>query len=51
MGGAVLTTALDLLGVVALSVFAWFVWPPLPFAVVGVSALVVSLQIERSRGE
>jgi hypothetical protein len=38
----VLTLALDLLGVLCLATFAWFVWAPLPLAVVGVLALYVS---------
>lgn len=37
-----LTTALDLLGVACLAVFAWFIWPPLVLLVVGVAALLVS---------
>lgn len=36
------TTVLDLLGVVCLAVFAWFVWPPAVLAVVGVALLAVS---------
>jgi hypothetical protein len=42
LGGSVLTLALDLLGVLCLATFAWFVWAPLPLAVVGVLALYVS---------
>jgi len=38
----VLTTLLDLLGVALLAVFAWFVWPPLPLAVVGVAVIAAS---------
>jgi hypothetical protein len=37
-----LTTALDLLGVLALAAFVWFCWPPLVLLVVGAAALVVS---------
>lgn len=37
-----LTTALDVFGVALLAVFAWFVWPPLPFAVVGAASLAAS---------
>lgn len=44
MGGRMLTTALDLLGVTLLAVFAWFVWPPLVALVVGVAALAASRQ-------
>ena len=42
MGGRVLSTILDLLGVACLAVLAWFVWPPLPLAVIGVAALAAS---------
>jgi hypothetical protein len=38
----VLTTLLDLLAVACLAAFAWFVWEPLPLAVVGLAALAVS---------
>jgi len=37
-----LTTVLDLLGVALLAGFAWFVWPPLVLAVVGVAILAAS---------
>ena len=37
-----LTTALDLLGVALVAVFAWFVWPPLPLLVVGAAILFAS---------
>lgn len=37
-----LTTLLDLVGVAALVVFAWFCWPPLALLVVGVAALLAS---------
>lgn len=37
-----LTTALDLLGIAAVSTFAWFVWPPLPLLVVGLACLAAS---------
>ena len=37
-----LSTLLDLLAVSCLVVFAWFVWPPLPLAVVGLAALAAS---------
>ena len=39
-----LTTALDLLGLSALAVFGWFVWPPLVALVLGVGCLVASRQ-------
>jgi hypothetical protein len=38
----VLTTLLDLLGVTLIAAFAWFVWAPLPLAVVGVAILAAS---------
>lgn len=38
------TTLLDLLAVICLAVFAWFIWPPLPLLVVGVAALAISRQ-------
>lgn len=37
-----LTTVLDLIAIVCLAVFAWFVWPPLPLLVVGLACLAVS---------
>lgn len=43
------STALDLLAVVCLAVFAWFVWAPLPLLVVGVVALLVSFRHSRGR--
>lgn len=43
-----LTTALDLLGVVALAVFAWFVWEPLPLAVCGAGALLASWRMSNA---
>lgn len=43
-----LTTALDLIGVIGLCVFAWFCWPPLVPAVIGVAALAASRQITKS---
>lgn len=42
-----LSTTLDLLAVVCLAVFAWFVWPPLPLAVVGLFALAASRKAAR----
>lgn len=42
-----LTTALDLLGMVALAVFAWFVWEPLPLAVCGAGALLASWRMSK----
>lgn len=43
------TTLLDLLAVVLLAVFAWFVWEPLPLLVVGVSCLLISERASRRR--
>lgn len=40
-----LTILLDLLAVAALAVFAWFIWEPLPLAVVGFAALAVSRRL------
>lgn len=40
-----LTTLLDLLGVLCLAAFAWFVWPPLALLVVASAALVVSRRL------
>jgi hypothetical protein len=37
-----MTTALDILGAACLAVFAFFVWWPAPFHVVGVAALLIS---------
>ncbi|NYD44010.1 hypothetical protein [Nocardioides panaciterrulae] len=44
---AMLTTALDLLGVACLAGFAWFVWPPAALLVVGAVALLVSWRSTR----
>jgi hypothetical protein len=41
------STILDLLGIALLAACAWFVWAPLPLAVVGVAALVASRQMVR----
>lgn len=43
----VLTTLLDLLGVIALAAFAGFVWPPAALLVVGLAALIASRQTAR----
>lgn len=37
-----MTTALDLLGVACLAVFAFAVWPPACLLVIGVAALLMS---------
>lgn len=37
-----LTTLLDILGVAFLAAFAWFIWPPLVLAVVGLAVLAAS---------
>jgi len=45
--GAVLTTVLDLFGVVCLAGFVWFVWPPAVLLVVAVAALLTSWSLQR----
>lgn len=40
-----LTTLLDLLGLALIAAFAFFVWPPLTLAVVGVGVLAASWQL------
>lgn len=42
-----LTTVLDILGVIALGGFAWFCWPPLVLLVAGVSLLLASREANR----
>lgn len=37
-----LTTALDVVGALLLSVFAFFIWPPAALAVVGLACFVAS---------
>lgn len=37
-----MTTVLDILGVVCIAAFAWFVWPPLVLLVVAAAALTAS---------
>lgn len=41
------TTFLDLLGVACLATAAFFAWPPLCLAVIGVAALLVSRKASR----
>lgn len=36
------TTVLDLLAIVCLSVLAWFIWEPLPLGVIAAAALLAS---------
>ena len=43
-----MTTVLDILGVVCIAVFAWFVWPPLVLLVVAAGALVASWSATRA---
>jgi hypothetical protein len=43
----VLTTFLDLLGVVCLAALAFFIWPPASLGVVGVAALFMSWRASR----
>lgn len=40
-----LTTLLDLLGLLLLAAFAWFVWPPATLAVLGIGALLASWRL------
>lgn len=42
-----LTTALDLMAVACLTAFAWFVWPPLSLAVLGMFCLAISWRDSR----
>jgi hypothetical protein len=42
-----MTTVLDLLGVACLAAFAFFVWPPACFLVLGVAALLMSWRASR----
>lgn len=44
-----LTTALDLVGVICLAAFAWFIWPPLVLVVAAGSAIAVSWLLERAK--
>ena len=43
-----LSTILDLLGVSALAMFAFFVWEPLPLLVLGVASLAASWKATHS---
>lgn len=49
-GGAVVTTVLDLIGIVCLSAFAWFVWPPAVLLPVAAGALLASWSVQRGDG-
>lgn len=49
-GGAVVTTVLDLIGIVCLAVFAWFVWPPAALLPVAAGALLASWSVQRGDG-
>lgn len=42
-----LTTLLDVLGVVCIAAFAFFVWPPAALGVVGAAALLMSWRASR----
>lgn len=44
---AVFTSALDLLGATCLTVFGWFVWPPLAILVAGIALLAASREANR----
>lgn len=37
----ILSTVLELLGIVCLAVFAWFVWPPAVLLVAGLACVVI----------
>lgn len=37
-----LTTLLELFGILALAAFAWFVWPPACLLVLGVAAILLA---------
>ena len=39
---AAVTTVLDLIGIICLAVFAWFVWPPAALLPIAVGALFAS---------
>lgn len=43
-----LSTLAELLGVSLIAVFAWFVWQPLPLAVVGAALIVGSYASNRT---
>lgn len=42
-----MTTVLDILGVLAVAAFAFFVWPPACLLVLGVAALLMSWRASR----
>lgn len=42
-----MTTFLDLLGIAGIAAFAFFVWPPACFLVIGVAALAMSWKASR----
>lgn len=44
---AVVTTVLDLIGIICLAVFAWFVWPPAALLPVAAGALFASWSAQR----
>jgi hypothetical protein len=46
-----MSTVLDLLGVVCLAVFAFFVWEPAALLVIGVAALLISWRVSSSGEE
>lgn len=39
------TTILDILGVIFLASFAYFIWPPAPLLVIGAAALLISWRL------
>lgn len=46
-GGAVVTTVIDLIGVVCLAGFAWLVWPPAVLLVLACAAFLASWSVNR----
>lgn len=42
-----MTTVLDILGIVCVAAFAYFIWPPAALGVVGVAALLASWRASR----
>jgi len=49
--GAVVTTVLDLIGIICLAVFAWFVWPPAALLPVAAGALFASWSAQRGNDD
>lgn len=49
--GAVVTTILDLIGIICLAVFAWFVWPPAALIPVAVASLLASWSAQHGNSD